>query len=356
MPPKRTPNTTLSNSTEPRRRLGRTSAYHPGFEGNLIDHGVYPDGYRHRDDQRVLKPENWEEVQQMMTRRRPSLSPSRFSDAAFERCVGKIKQVLDEADVMTNAFPLVRGDSNIPSGTNRKFNNLCPLTDGAIVDGQPGWYDGARPERLDLRVRNELSSYIVPSVNKKAPIVPNFFTEWKCPEGSPAVAGRQTCYDGALGARGMQHLQSYGEPAPAFDNNAYTISSTFDGKLLFMYTIHPTAPTGPGGQPEYHMNELKGWVMTNNSEDFRQGATAYRNARDWTKMKRDEFIEAANHRAKTLHQDKTLDSSSYSDPSTSTQRVIAPDTETSAVDHALDHSTVRPQSSKRVKRRGTRKA
>ena len=35
------------------------------------------------------------------------------------------------------------------------------------------------------------------------------------------------------------------------------------------------------------MNQLKAFTMTNNSETIRQGATAYRNARDWAKEKRE---------------------------------------------------------------------
>src|SRR5271156_6090562 len=37
--------------------------------------------------------------------------------------------------------------------------------------------------------------------------------------------------------------------------------------------------------------------MTGNIETFRQGATAYRNARDWAKEQRDEAIRRANERA-----------------------------------------------------------
>jgi hypothetical protein len=37
--------------------------------------------------------------------------------------------------------------------------------------------------------------------------------------------------------------------------------------------------------------------MTGNLNTFRQGATAYRNARDWAKKQRDEAIKGANKRA-----------------------------------------------------------
>ena len=109
---------------------------------------------------------------------------------------------------------------------------------------------------------------------------------------------RQACYDGALGARGMHELRSYVEPATAFDNNAYTITSTYSGGtgggVLNMYTTH-VAPSMNAEHPiEYRMTQLNGWAVTGNLETFRQGATALRNARDWAKEKREEIIAAAN--------------------------------------------------------------
>jgi ERCC4-type nuclease len=42
------------------------------------------------------------------------------------------------------------------------------------------------------------------------------------------------------------------------------------------------------------MTQLNTWDITGNAKTFRQGATAYRNARDWTKEQRDEAIKRAN--------------------------------------------------------------
>ena len=38
-------------------------------------------------------------------------------------------------------------------------------------------------------------------------MVPNFFLEVEGPDGSLVMVGRQTCYDGALGARGIHSIQ-----------------------------------------------------------------------------------------------------------------------------------------------------
>lgn len=237
---------------------------------------------------------------------------------------------------MAHVFPIMRGETDIPSSTQKLFKNLAPLTDGNIVHAKPDFCYGARPEQLNPRIREELGSYIVPSTNQNAPILPNNSTEAIGPWGTWAVIDRRTLYAGALGARAMQYLQSYGQSEPVYDNNAYTITSAFDGSLLHMYTTHPTQPTNPGDQPEYYMNQLRAFAMTGNPETFRQGATAYRNGRDWTREKRDEFIEAANRKATNQPQDMSFKSSSYGEPSTSTNRTTALESNTSADDLALD--------------------
>jgi hypothetical protein len=139
----------------------------------------------------------------------------------------------------------------------------------------------------------------------------------KGPDGSAAVAERQACYDGALGARAMHSLQSYGQDKPTYDNNAYVITSTFHNGQLKMYTSHPAQPNGPGTQPEYYMTQINGWSMTGNAESFRQGVTAFRNAGDWTKEKRADAIKLANERANDRPPtDSTLASSFTAEVST----------------------------------------
>ncbi|OJD13356.1 hypothetical protein ACJ73_09211 [Blastomyces percursus] len=44
------------------------------------------------------------------------------------------------------------------------------------------------------------------------------------------------------------------------------------------------------------MTQLRSFAMTDNRDTFRSGACAYRNARDWAKERRDEFIKSANER------------------------------------------------------------
>ncbi|KAF2803000.1 uncharacterized protein BDZ99DRAFT_468645 [Mytilinidion resinicola] len=94
----------------------------------------------------------------------------------------------------------------------------------------------------------------------------------------------------------MHSLRSYGRDKPVSDN-AYTITSIYHGGTLRMYTSHRTQPTSAGGRPKYYMTQLRSFAMTDTAKTFRQGARAYRNARDWAKEQRNEAIEQANERA-----------------------------------------------------------
>jgi hypothetical protein len=89
------------------------------------------------------------------------------------------------------------------------------------------------------------------------------------------------------------------------DNKAHTITSIYHGGQLKMFTSHPSPPAGSSGRPEYYMTQLKGWSMTSDPETFRQGATWYRNGRDWAKEQRDKAIKGANERVNREAENQT---------------------------------------------------
>ena len=285
--------------TTPTRKSG---PYDRNFQQNLIDGGIYPHGYEYPDDSTPARPNNWEEINERLGKSRPSLSLSQFSDSKF-RDFGKADAcATKENQVITTVIPFIQGEilnRRCVSG-NIPLTNLDPLTDGTLVPGNPDLYVGARPEQLNRQVRNDLSKQIIPSTQDDLPMVPNFFLAVKGPDGAPAVTGRQACYDGALGARGIHSLQTYRQDEPAYENNAYTVTSIYHDSQLKMYTSHPAQPRGPGSRPEYHMTQINAWAMAGNAKTFRQGATAFRNLRDWTKEQRDAAIRYANDRANSL--------------------------------------------------------
>ena len=318
----------------------KSSAYDPAFEQHLIDHGIYPYGYDYDDSDGSVYPDNWEEINERLAQRRRSLSPSRFPREAFRNFEKINKQALTENTVMSKAFPIIAGTPDILSQENLYLGNLKHLTDGSITKAKPDCYDGSRPTDLNEQIREELGPYIVPSTNTAAPCLPNFFTEGKGPNGSPAVCHRQALYDGALGARGIYRLRSYVDPETAYDNNAYTITSTYHGGTgaLKLYSMHLTPSRRPNIPIEYRMTQLNGWDMTGNPDTFRQGASALRNAREWAKEKREELIITANGKVPDAeHSD--LISSRQSVVSLLSNEATHLESETSADELALDLGT-----------------
>lgn len=95
-----------------------------------------------------------------------------------------------EADAMANVFPIIKGNSAIPSCRERVFDNLKPL-DRKLAATQPDYYDGSRPADLDLRVRSELGGYITPSKGPNSLLLPNPFPEINGLSGNPQVLRRQ---------------------------------------------------------------------------------------------------------------------------------------------------------------------
>ena len=206
-----------------------TSSYDRAFQQNLIDEGVFPYGYEFPDGSVQPKPGNWEEINRRLAKPRPSLSPSKFSDEQFEKFVRADTNAAKEHQVQTKVIPILEGESRDPRTSSGKipFTNLAQLTEHNLVPGDPDVYHGARPEALKRKICDELSDFIVPSTQLDLPIIPNHVTAAKGPDGTFAVAGRQAYYDGAIGARSINALQSFGQQEPKYDGNAYTFSNIY---------------------------------------------------------------------------------------------------------------------------------
>jgi hypothetical protein len=118
--------------------------YNYAFEQHLIDHGIYLNS-------RAKKPENWEEIIERLAKPRPSLSPFKFSDTAFEDFQASDAKAKDKDDVMIDLVPVISGlyQNNHFSARKTKFRNLELLTDGTIAPATPDLFYSACPEQLD---------------------------------------------------------------------------------------------------------------------------------------------------------------------------------------------------------------
>ena len=269
-----------------------TSAYDKHFESHLAQNGIYIHNH-------IPKPKNWAVINQRMLRPRASLTLERFSDDDFEAFVLSNEMALKENKVIEKSYKTIAGNVRTFSMQDRQVGNLAILTDGSIVNPRPDVYDGASPTTVDQRIRDALNNYIIPSTTPTRPCVPNFFVEVKGPAGDVVVAKRQAGHYGALGARGVHELRRYIDPATASDGNAYTITSTYDSGsgTLSIHAVHTTLTNDSNIPLEYRMTTLDSFCMIGNPKTFREGACAFRNARDWAQETRDELITQANQKA-----------------------------------------------------------
>ena len=236
-----------------------------------------------------------EEIREIARQARRSLSPSVFTPSAHKKFQQELSATKKEKQA-DKAFDTIEGsvnDYHCRSG-HIPFTNLRPLTDGTLTAPNPDVYHGSRPEDINVKVCNELQYLIIPSTQTDLPVLPNCFVAVKGPDENLRVAEIQARYDGAIGARAMHALQTWGQTEKMFDGNAYTIASVFSGGTLKLYTTHPVEVSG---RDEYVMTVIETFTVDGSRAKFLEAVTAYRNLRDWAKDCRDTFVEAANSSA-----------------------------------------------------------
>lgn len=246
-----------------------------------------------------IKPKNLGELKTRLRKRRPSLHESRFSEQDFENLKQNNEMAKNSVEAMANVFPVFKGSSAIFSYQKRNFMQL----DEKLAAAMPDLYDGSLPENLDLRVQDELGNLIAPCTDLSSPLLPNFFFEIHGIRGESVVLRRQLTRDLLYGAHGTLAIQSYSNGDREFDGNAYTIGALYSGEMgvLRIYTMFPTEPADPTGNPMYQMYQVKSFFLTEDAETCRDAITWFRNARDFAKDVRDGAIASANKGALDRH-------------------------------------------------------
>lgn len=266
------------------------------FGVHLGDNGVSS------NDLYLTQPGNWQEILDMVGQARPDPIPSESYDAQFLEFTRLVTKAVNEQDVMRKIFPLIEGSCNYDTSGHHEFSNLEDLTNGNIAKASPDVYDGADYREVDEEILKELSTFIKPLKNTKTPVLPNFFAEIKGPKAAGATAEQQARYDGAIGSRAIHALRSIAieNPGTVYDNNAYTITAIYHSKTIELNAHRPIEPSVPGGPTRYKMSIIGRYSLDITPASFRDGVIAFRNAREWAKKKRDEFIAEANTRKRNV--------------------------------------------------------
>lgn len=197
-----------------------TSRSTSSVTGFTLEHiNILPDG-------RIIPKPALEGFRQRLSQPRASLSSSRGPDSKFEDFQQKSVDVINEGEVMRDLVPIIAGKSSILNKQNLPFIGLDSRTHGTTVDCQADFYNGARLLDISKQVRDDLGRFIIPTRHRAAPAALDFLLEVKGRKGDAEVLEWQACYNGDLGARAMNELQSYRQK-PTYDSDVCAITSTY---------------------------------------------------------------------------------------------------------------------------------
>ena len=211
-------------------------------------------------------------------------------------------------DILHNVMTVLGG--RIGKERRVRFSNIRPLSKRfeRRLKPMPDSWDGVPDTDLDESMLDILEDDIQP--NPDVPwILPNFFLD---------VADEETdirarcCHTAAVGARGMQKLQSFidkgrsneadGED-PLQDHRARTLSVIYypdEEAAIEIYATHTEESRFGDGKLEYDVHLVGRWNLCGSFAEFREGIAAFINARQFCRDQRHDLIIAANAVADVL--------------------------------------------------------
>lgn len=313
-----------SNATEneiltlSKTSTSKSGPYRPDFRQHLIDHNVLP-----LNDYVIKPPEppdNMREIKDAMNRERTWALDYDTKVQAFQAALRMAKNEYDIVALLSlESIPgdtiLIR-QSNIIS-RDQSWSGLGPLTDGNITAGKPDLAYATKANNLKQPIRNKLGAMILPTISKDV-VCPNFMVAVKGPSGTQSVNDLQAVHVGALAARGMHALWSYGNDTGTVVAEletrkiARTITCTWLAGTLTMYATyrldHQGAEDGSdcststsSAFPTYCTSLIDSWAFnTDDNEKLKKGFAAYLNGLEWAQSQRDEAIERANRRYEAI--------------------------------------------------------
>ncbi|MBE3041207.1 hypothetical protein IMZ48_01190 [Candidatus Bathyarchaeota archaeon] len=281
-------------------RHEHASFYEKNMAQHLQDHDIYMHGRPN-----APQPANIGVIRHQLRERRDSLENNGFTQAHFQTFRAAANATTGHT-VVDAVIPVIAGNTLATGGgpmmeTRMVFHNLDAITGLdrhalPVILAAPCGFDGVARADLDDDVQTALDALIAPLVPINNWIIPNFVLDGMgTADSTPLLEKQRATYHGALAARSMHAMHSYGRAAPHFDDCAYAFSATYLHlpKLLTIYAHHVT-PTGAGGRPAYHMTRVGVYPVGRNRTEFLAGAAAFRNAREMAGRWRDEAVERAN--------------------------------------------------------------
>ncbi|PYI08873.1 hypothetical protein BO78DRAFT_309673 [Aspergillus sclerotiicarbonarius CBS 121057] len=283
--------------------------YDDRFGMQLMYNGIWRNEFPGDDGRVPAPPRNVDAINQRLSRRRASLTEWSFSEADFKRFRHIAANSGYKGAIRAEVLPTIWGERDRHAsvlGQVGIFVNIAPFSqEWPLPLATPDYFHGACSEHLNFEILEKIHDQIIPwrDVFVEAPLAPNFFVEVGNPDHPTAVCFRKATYAGAIGCRAVQALQSSNRRERFYDDKAYTITVTYASGMLTLYAHHaiPHVPDAHSSRPsDYIMTQLGAWSMIHDAATFRQGATAFRNALDWTAEELEKAIISANQRERAL--------------------------------------------------------
>ncbi|KAJ4393085.1 hypothetical protein N0V93_002292 [Gnomoniopsis smithogilvyi] len=302
----------------------KSGPYKADFGTHLKEHNVLP-----LNDDEVEPPEppdNMQDIRLAMKRERTWTPDFEIKAQAFRAGLRGAKNERDILNLL-NLECIPGQTTNITRSSiisrDQSWSALHPLTDATITVGKPDLAYATRLTKLRRPIRDELGAMIVPTTSREF-VCPNFMVAVKGPRGTQAVNDVQAVHVGALAARGMHALWTYGNSTEAVDAErdtskiARTITCTWLAGTFTMYATYRQDPQGADDEsecststssalPKYCTSLIGAWVFnTVDDEELKKGFAAYLNGLEWAQRQRDEAIKRANKRYKAIKHAKQV--------------------------------------------------
>ena len=91
---------------------------------------------------RIRRPDNWEDLQHALASSRRSLSPSKFSDGAFDRFCEAEAKARDENNVIADSLPIILSKKRRDHSLARKipYGNIVSMAPDIFKKAEPDLY------------------------------------------------------------------------------------------------------------------------------------------------------------------------------------------------------------------------
>lgn len=314
-----------------------TSSRHRDFRSDLVLHNVIPLNYHSIN--KYPEPDNINEIRDAMNR-------DRFWAPDFKEKASEFRKLLftamNEPDVVS-----LLDLGNIPADTttikrdnviirDRSWSRLESLSK-CFKPAKPDLSYATAAECLKRPIQDSLGGLVMPPKNEDF-VCPNFMVSIKGPSGTPDANDLEAVYVGALAARGMHALWSFGIDAQAVDAEpdtgriARTLTCTWLAGHFVMYATYrqdqPEAEERPEGSvstssalPTYCTKLVEDWSFnTMDDEKLKKGFAAYLNGLEWAQKQRDQGIERANAHYEVIKRAKRTPLSNDEDEREAEQR------------------------------------